>query len=164
MKRFAVPVLILVILAALVGWWFAPVQVLKRRTETLLQTLTLGAGSGKAGRQMGVYSLNALLARELELDTPTIARANGTFERSEMESAFSWLCEQAKQTRFELVEFDAVEIAADQGRIVCLLDALVELPAYRPVDGRYQATLQWRREDDGWRLTRAHWVEASRSE
>ena len=54
---------------------------------------------------MGVYSLNALLASEVELENPTIEEANGTFERSEMESAFSWLCEQAKQTRFELEKF-----------------------------------------------------------
>lgn len=162
MKRFAITAAALLALAGFLVWWFSPVQVLKRRTLSLLETLTMDAGTGKSTRQLGVYSLNALLAPEVELRTPTIAQANGTFERSELESAFSWLCQQAKQTRFELDEFHSVEIAGDRGEVVFSLDALVELPAYRPADGRFQVTFHWQRVEEVWRLTSAEWLEGKR--
>jgi hypothetical protein len=159
MKRLLVPTLTVLMLTALAIWWFSPAQVLKRRTHSLLETLTLDSGSGRASRQMGVYSLNALLASEVELDTPTIDQANGTFERPQIESAFSWLCQQAKQTRFDLQRFHSVEVNGDRGVVVFSLDALVELPTYRPADGSYRVTYEWRREDDAWRLFRATWLE-----
>ena len=162
MKRFAIPAAALLVLAGFLLWWFSPVQILKRRTLSLLETLTMDAGTGKSTRQLGVYSLNALLAPEVELSTPTIDQANGSFERSELESAFSWLCQQAKQTRFELDEFRSVKISGDRGEVVFSLEALVELPAYRPADGRFQVTFHWQREQETWRLTAADWLEEKR--
>lgn len=159
MKRFGLPVIILALLGALAFWWFSPVQVLKRRSETLLRTLTLDAASSKPSRQMGVYSLNALLASEVELSTPSIPEANGTFERSEMESAFSWLCEQAKESSFELEKIKSVKIDGDHAEVVLVLDATVVLPTYRPADGKYNATFRWTKEDNTWRLSRASWSE-----
>jgi ketosteroid isomerase-like protein len=37
---------------------------------------------------------------------------------------------------------------------------LVELPTYRPADGEYDATFDWEKGEDGWRLARASWREA----
>ena len=111
---------------------------------------------------MGVYSLNALLTPEVELETPTIPEANGTFERAEMESSYSWLCEQAKQTRFELVKFHSVKIDGDRADVAFSLDALVELPSIRPADGRYEVTFRWLRGDNGWLLSKAKWVEGKK--
>jgi hypothetical protein len=160
MKRL-IPVLVVVALLGAFGfWWFSPAQVVKRRTQTLLETLTLDAGAGRTVRQMGVYSLNALLASEVELNTPTISQANGVFERAEMESAFSWLCQHARRTGFEAERFHAVQVANGVAVVSLRLQALVELPDYRPADGRYEVTFHWRNEDDAWRLARADWTEA----
>ena len=159
MKR---PGLMALILLALLGayawWWFQPTQVVKRRTQTLLHTLTLEPGTGLAGRQLSLYSFNGLLAAEVELTTPTLPEANGTFERAEMESAFSWLCEQARQSRFKLEKFHAVTIDGEHAEVAFSLEALVELPNSRPADGRYEVTFHWQRENNVWRLTRAIWV------
>lgn len=157
MKRFAIPAIVVAVLGILAVWWFSPTQVVKRRTRSLLTTLTLDAGTGKAGRQFGAYPLNALLAAEVELDTPTIQEANGTFERSELESAFSWLCNQARQTRFALRNFNSVTINGDKAKVELTLEGLVELPSYRPADGTYDVTFDWEKAKDGWRLTRATW-------
>ena len=163
MKRFGLAVFILVLLGAFACWWQAPTQVLKRRTRTLLNTLTLEAGSGRSGRQMGVYSLNALLASQVELEAPpALDVANGIFDRSEIESAFSWLCDQAKQSRFELQKFHSVNIDGEQAEVAFALEALVELPHSRPADGRYEVTFRWQRENDAWHLTRASWAQAKR--
>jgi hypothetical protein len=155
MKRFT-PLLILLLLAgAFAFWWFSPAQMVKRRTASLLDTLTLETGTG--GRRLAVYSLNALLADEVELDVPAIPEANGTFARADLESAFTWLCGQAKQTRFEPLGFLSVTADGDRAAVEVSLDAMVELPGRRPLDGRYSVTFHWCHGDDGWRLCRATW-------
>ena len=159
MKRLLIPSLAFVVISAFALWWFSPGQVLKRRTLSLLETLTFDSGSGRASRQMGVYSLNALLAAEVELNTPTIDQANGTFDRAEIESAYTWLCQQARQTRFDMRRIHSIDVSGDRGVVVFSLDALVELPTYRPADGTYRVTYEWRREEDAWRLVRATWLE-----
>lgn len=153
-KLYAIPAIVLILLGA---WWFSPTQVLKRRTLSMLETLTMDATTGTAGRQIGAYTLNSLLAPEVELDTPTIPQANGSFDRSELESAYSWLCAQAKQTHFKLGEFRAITITDQVGKVEFTVDALVELPVYRPADGDFIVTFDWQKGDEGWRLTRATW-------
>lgn len=139
-------------------WWFSPGQVIKRRTLSLLDTLTLEPGEARSGRALGSYSLNALLAPEVELDTPAIGEANGIFDRSELESAYSWLSSHARETRFGLDRFESVTTDGDEGAVVFTLDALVELTDRRPVDGRFQVSFRWRRDDLGkWRLHSAAW-------
>ena len=157
MKRLIISLSILALLAALGFWWFTDTQVLKRRTQSLLNTLTLDSGKGKVGRQMGAYSLNALLATQVRLDTPTIREANGMFERDELEGAYTWLCNQAKETRFELQDFRSVTVNGDRAKVELTLLGLVVLPQYRPADGNYGVTFDWQKEEDGWRLTQATW-------
>jgi hypothetical protein len=157
MKRFGLPIFIVAIFGAFLFWWFSPVQVVKRRTHTLLETLTMESVSGKAARQTGVYSLNALLAEEVELVTPTIPEANGTFERAELESAYSWLAEQAKQTRFQLNEIHSIHIEGKHADVSFSLEALVDLANSRPADGHYEVTFRWVDDENSWRLSKAEW-------
>ncbi len=96
---------------------------------------------------MGAYSLNALLAAQVELETPTIKEANGSFEREELESAFSWLCDQAKQTRFKLEKIRSITITGDKAQVELTLTGLVELPTYRPADGKFDVTFDWEKEE-----------------
>ncbi len=157
MKRFAIAAAILAILAAFGFWWFSPTQVIKRRTKSLLSTLTIESGSGKITRQMGTYSLGKLLAPRVQLETPTIDEANGTFDRAEMESAFSWLCNQARQTHFKLTRLQSIEVTGENAQVTLTLNGLVELPTYRPADGNYFVTFDWEKTADGWQLTHATW-------
>jgi hypothetical protein len=159
MKRLAIPILVVVILAAAGFWWFSPTQALKRKTHSLLETLTFDSGSGHVSRQAGAYALNTLLAPQVTLDTPTIKEANGTFERAELESAYSWLANQAKQTRFELLDFQSIDLKGQKATLKLSLEAVVELPNYRPADGTYDVTFDWEKSEDGWRLHRAVWTQ-----
>jgi len=162
MKRLALTALILALLGSFIYWWWLPTQVLKRHTSQILHTLTLEPGTGRSARQLGVYALNALLASSVQLDTPTLPGANGTFDRSEIESAFSWLCEQAKQSHFKLEKFHSVTIDGDQADVAFAIEALVELPGSRPVEGHYEVTFRWQLEHDTWHLTRSNWLAADR--
>ncbi len=157
MRRFVIPIVFLIVAGLFCLWWYSPTQVLKRRTAALLSTLTLDAGEGKANRHLGAYSLNGLLAGQVELETPTIDEANGTFERDELEAAYNWLCEHAKQTRFELESLRAIKITGDTAEMKLTLTGLVELPTYKPADGSYDVTFDWVKDKDAWRLSRAVW-------
>lgn len=157
MKRLALAAVAVILLAALGVWWFSPTQVLKRRTRSLLSTLTMDAGTGRVTRHAGAYSLDRLLAPKVTLETPTIGEANGTFDRDELGSAYSWLCDQAKQTKFELGEIQSLKIDGNSAEMRVRLEGMVELAAYRPVDGTFDVTFEWRKEDDGWRLVSARW-------
>jgi hypothetical protein len=158
MKRIIPYAAVILVLALAAAWWFSPRQVLKRRTTTLLETLTMQAGEGRAGRALGSYSLNALLAPEMELITPTISEANGTFDRSDLESAFSWLARNARQTRFKPDRFVSITAGSGNGVVTLTVEALVELQDHRPVDGHFEATLRWQIDDrKKWRLHSATW-------
>ncbi len=159
MKKFLPVLFVILVVVAFSLWWFSPAQVIQRRTHNLLRTMTLEAGSGKAARQMGGHTLNALLAAEVELRSEALPQANGVFDRSELQSAYSWLCEQAEESRFEVRRIDSVSIDGDHGTVRCMLNALVVLPNSRPVDGNYEVILHWTLEDDSWRLARATWGE-----
>ena len=162
MRRIAIPLIILALLGGLGIWWFQPTQVLKRRTGKLLHTLTLPADETHTNRRMGIYALNGLLSPQVEFDAPpSLDQANGIFERSEVESSFSWLCDQAKQTRFNLRKIHSITVNGDQADVAFLIDALVELPNDRLADGHYECSFHWQLETDTWHLTRAKWVEAT---
>lgn len=157
MKRIIPALLLLALAGAFLFWWFSPEQVVKRRTESFLKVMTLEGSESPTSRQLGTYSLNALLAEQVSLESSTIHEANGTFERPELESAYSWLCQQAKKTHFDLVKFDSINVAGTRAKVAFTLDALVELPNYRPADGNYQVVFDWEKAEDGWRLSAAKW-------
>lgn len=157
MKRLAITGFFLVSLVAFGAWWFSDKQVLTRRANSLMETLTMDSGTGKATRHLGAYSLNNILAPQVELDTPTIKEANGSFGREELESAYTWLCDQAKQTRFKLLEIQSIKITGETAEMKLRLEGMVELPTYRPAEGEYKVTYKWKKFNDGWRLEKASW-------
>lgn len=160
MKRLVPIVIIIALLAGFAFWWNSPTQIVKRRTQTLLQTLTMERTDSKVTRQTGVYQLDALLAEDVELDTPTIPEANGTFPRTEMISAFASLCESVRQMHCKLEQIRSLEIAGDYADITVIIEALVDLSSYHPVDGRFDVTFHWQRDKDrNWRLARASCTE-----
>ena len=159
MKRIFVIAAAVLVIGGFFIWWLSPAQVLKRQTEKLLSALTLVEGRNKAMGQMGVFSLNSMITKELELESPT-EQANGTFDRETVESGFSYLSSQAEFTKFDVREFQSVLVEGDRATVTALIEGVVALSNFRPVDGLYQVTLNWNREDDGWRLSKAKWVES----
>ncbi|MGD7652766.1 MAG: hypothetical protein ACQCXQ_06100 [Verrucomicrobiales bacterium] len=160
MKRAIFPLVILALIAGFSLWWFSPEQAVKRRVRMLLNTLSLEEGSNKSGRKMGVYSLNAVLCDEVELSSPTLDAANGRFDRQELESVFSWICDLAERSEFELIGFDSVTLDGDSATVEFTVEAVVVMPNYRPADGVYKVDFELEKNDHGWRICRATWTEA----
>lgn len=159
MKRLAA-VIALVLSVAFAIWWFSPTQVVKRRTNKLMGTLTLEEGSGSAARHLNTLSFGGLIAEEVTLDVPGVGEANGEFSDQDLNAGFSWLTTQARFTKFEVTEFTKVGVGGDRAEVSAKVEAVVALPDYRPADGAYLMDLSWVREEDGWRLVRVKWREA----
>src|SRR5687768_7476175 len=105
MKKILIPVAVLLI-AGFLAWYLSPTQVVKRRTNKLMKTLTLEQGSGGTGRHFNTLALGMLIAENLSLETPAIEEANGDHSRDAINSGFAWLAGQnGSFTKFEVVEF-----------------------------------------------------------
>ena len=157
MKKLLIPIAVLLAVGFLV-WFLSPVQVVKRRTNKLMDTLTLEQGSGGTGRQFNTLALGTLLAESVTLETPTIEEADGDHSRDALTSGFGWIARRnGSFTKFEVVKFHTITVEGDQARVNATIEGVVALPTYRPADGMYEVELDWSRGDDGWRLTKAVW-------
>ena len=160
MKRLFVILPVVAVVVGFLVWWLSPTQQVKRQTGKLMKTLTVEQGTSPAVRQLGGYSLNGLIAKELILETPTISEANGTFEREQIETGFSWMVGQAKFTKFKVRDFETVEVNGTRAKVTAIIEGTVAFALYRPVDGPYRVEMDWEKEEDGWHLSRAKWTES----
>ncbi len=157
MKKLIAAAVVLAILIPLGVWWFSPEQVVMRRTKHLMEVVSLQKGAAGPLRQAKVFSMNGMLANEVELSIPDIADANGTFDKTEMESAFSWICQNAKHSHFEVSEFRDVEVSGDKATVHFLVEGYMELGSGRPADGTFDVTIVWKKGGDGWRYDKIVW-------
>lgn len=157
MRRFLIPLVFLLAVAGFLFWWFSPGQVVKRRTATLFSKVTLEAGTPATSRALNSYTLEQLLGPRVSLSATAFEEANGSFERSELISAFQAVCQQVKETKFHIRRIESIQIDGTRATVVAALDALVAFPSYQPANGPAHATLVWRQADDGWRLESLVW-------
>ena len=157
MKKLIAIVVLIAALIPLGMWWFSPERVIKGQTKHLMEVLTLSSGTGGVMRQAKVFSMNAMLAPEVTLTIPDIADANGTFDKQEMESAFSWICQNAKKSEFRVTEFTDVAIDGDRAKVSFTAEGFLELGVGRPADGKFDVTIHWKKAGDGWRYDAVSW-------
>lgn len=153
-KRVLISIVsIIVVLSA--AWWFSPEQVIKRRSISFFEVLTIDLSKPPTTRALAVYSLHPYLAAEVEVSTPNPEEANGTFAREELESAFSSICQYALQCRFSEPVFEHVKIEGKRASVELTLQAEVEFPEMRIADGPFRVKLEWLRGEKDWLLERA---------
>lgn len=160
MRRLLVPLVALLVVGGFLVWWFSPTQVVTRRTKDLLEVLTLEDGTAPMSRIQGSLKLDRLLGKKVEISVPAVEDANGNFDKTEVGSAYNWLCTGAKETRLKLEGIDSIVIEGDKATVVTSLDALVDMKGFRPIDGPGEATFVWRKTEDGWLLEKAAWQSA----
>lgn len=157
MKKLWFILAALLILVPLGAWWFSADQVIKRRTTHLMEVLTIRAGSGGSMRQAKVFSMNGMLAPEVELESPDISDANGSFDNQELESAFSWICQNAKSSEMHVTKFRKIAINGNKAEVIVDVKGYLELPSSRPADGKFLVTIHWVKGEDGWRFEKMVW-------
>lgn len=158
MKKVWIALIAAALLIPLGMWWFSPEQTVMRRTKHLMEVLSLDKGTSRPLRQAKVLSMNGLLAPQVELVIPEIPEANGTFDRQEMESAFSWICQNAKHSRFDVTSFSNVKVKGDTATVSFLTEGYLELGSGRPADGSHDVTVVWKKGGDGWRYDKVVWM------
>lgn len=159
MKKLWIILAAIVIVIPLCLWWISPEQVLKRRTKHLMNVISLSSGTTPMLRQTKVFSLNGLLAPELEIASPSIPKAEGSFDNEVVESAFGWICRNAKESEFVIVEFLELNVEGERALARIAVEGMMQLPSYRPVDGTYEVTIHWLDSTDGWRFDKIIWKE-----
>ena len=157
MNRKWIIIGISVVFLGLAVWRYSPTQVVKRRTETLLDVFSMGRDVGPGGRRLDVYRLNGLLADQIEV------KASFTDEESvqkeDVESAYSWLCDKVVESKIEINKWQSIVIEDDTASLSAVVQGLVEMPKVRYLDGQYDARFQWRKIDGDWLLVSIDWQE-----
>jgi hypothetical protein len=162
MRRLLVPSVILLLLGGFLFYWFSPKQIVKRRTHSLLELLTMEPGSSAADRQLGAIRFSQLIAPQLELVVPDVEEANGLLNRTDVEIGYQTLAKSASETRFKILEITGLTVGETEATLTATVDALIDLPGYRPADGPGEATFLWEKFDNEWQLKRLEWVENAR--
>jgi len=103
-------------------WWFSDKQVVKRRTEALLDTVTIEPGSSKIGRGLQAASLDDFLAPNITLEVPD-DEASGTMSRDTVAGGFRYVAERADSTRFEIDEVESIALDDEQAAVIAVIDA-----------------------------------------
>ena len=153
-KRIIISVVsVITILSA--AWWFSPEQVIKRRSISLFEVLTMDSSKPPATRALAVYSLHPYLASEVGISTSAHEEANGTFARDELESAFSSICQHADRCRFSELVFERVRVDGKRATVEMTLKAELEFPGLRIADGPFRVKLEWLREEKDWMVEQA---------
>lgn len=156
-KLYLLAGVLLLLLIPLSMWWFSEERAVKRRSEHLMNVLTISADTGGIFRQAKVFSIKGVLAEQIEIESLTIARANGSFRKDEIESAFSWICRNAKESEFEITEFREVKIEGNLATVRVTVDGFMEIKSERLADGFSDVILHWQKRDGTWVLTKMVW-------
>lgn len=138
-------------------WWSSDERAVKRRSEHLMDVLTISADTSGIFRQAKVFSINGVLAEQIEIESMTIAKVNGSFRKDQIESAFSWICRNAKESEFEISEFKDVKIEGDRATVRATVDGFIEIKSERLADGFSDVTLYWEKSNGTWVLTKMIW-------
>lgn len=151
--------ILLVILIPLGMWWFSEERVVKRRSDHLMDVLTISADTGGVMRYAKALSINGVLAPQFDIESLTIKEANGSFPKDQIESAYSWICSNTKESEFEITEFREVKIEGNGATVIATVEGFIDLKGARPVDGSSDVTLYWQKTDGSWLLTKVIWNE-----
>ncbi|MES2982076.1 MAG: hypothetical protein V4727_07160 [Verrucomicrobiota bacterium] len=147
----------LVIFIPLGMWWFSEERVVKRRSDHLMDVLTISAETGGVMRYAKALSINGVLAPEFEIESTTVKAANGTFPSHQIESAYSWICSNTSESEFEITEFRDVKIEGNRATVIATVEGFIDIKGDRPVDGTSDVTLYFQKTDGSWLLTKVIW-------
>lgn len=138
-------------------WWFSEEKVIKRRSEHLMDVLTISPDTMGIFRQAKVLSIKGVIAPQIEIESATISHVSGSFQIDQIESAFSWICTNAKESQFEIAEFKEIKIEGDKTTVHAKVEGFIEIKGKRVVDGFSDVTMYWGKIDGTWVLTKMIW-------
>lgn len=148
---------LLVLLIPFCMWWFSEERVVKRRSDHLMDILTISGDTGGVMRYAKALSINGVLAPQFEIESTTVKEANGSFPSHQIESAYSWICSNTSESEFEITEFRDVKIEGNRATVISTVEGFINIKGNRPVDGTSHVTLYFQKTDGSWLLTKVIW-------
>lgn len=155
MKRIAVISVFVVLLIAYLIWRVQPEQVLKRRCKSVIALAD--QASGGVGL-FDVSRLEKLLGDHINFQIEVVSSEIHSANRIEALSGYQWIAENVKKSDFEIEEFTSIEIEEDKARVKSRVQAVLEMPEIRMMDGVYLVEFGWLKDEKGdWRLIEVVW-------
>lgn len=164
MKRVLLILGGVIISAVFISWWFSPKQVLQRRVASMLDSATVPPGMSDAGRKArGAHVMN-YLADQVTVMPPDgfDSRVPNQVGRDNASALYSGAAIYSKEITFTDLTFDEVSPDVDQATVRFKVDAIVDLPTRRPVDGILHVDSHWEKQNGSWLLNRLSWTESPR--
>ena len=155
--RIIIACVLVLLLIPLSMWWSSEERAVKRRSDHLIDVMTIDAESRGVFRQLKAYSLGEVLADQINFESSTVEKVNGSYPKDQIESAFSWICQNSKESIFEITEFREVKIEGDRATVRATVEGFIEVKGDRPVDGSSDVTLFWVKSNGSWVLTKMIW-------
>jgi len=145
-------------------WWFSPKQVLQRRVSSMLETATVPPTMSDAGKKARGPHLSNYLATQLEITPPDdfVSPVPDVVGRDQASALYSGAAVYSKEITFTDLNFEEIQPEGTQAEVRFNVDALVDLPNRRPVDGILHVTTHWEKIEGNWLLQRFSWTESPR--
>ena len=155
------PVIVAVAVILAVGftvWWNSSTQVVKRRTKSLVTTLTIPTTEQGAARKIRAMSLDGFLDDSIQVVAKNIPDLEEPLDRDQINSAFSYFCDRAVSSDFTLKKFQSVDIHGEEASVKALISVRLNLPGGdHGVNGNHEVTLLWQHGKDAWKLKSVEW-------
>lgn len=166
MRRFLVPIVVLlVLLGAFAWWWTRPGRVVSRRVAGLFEAANITADSGNITRSTRGTALEPFLADTITFEGPDgpTDEVDGPQKRDDIVAMYTGLAKFCRSATIQDLAIETIEITGDEAFVKATVDAVIELPNdERPVDGIQHLDMTWRKQEGVWRMSRAKWNETGR--
>ena len=164
MKKFLPPLAFIVLMGLFLSWWFDAENVLKRRVGGLFDTAEVPINMSELTRSSRGPNVADYLSDRVEIGAPKNVddRLRDSYHRDDLAGIYSAVARSCRQITFEAPEFESIEIDGTTARIRLRIDAIVELPSRRPVDGLQIIDMAWEKPENKWLLKSVSWTETGR--
>jgi hypothetical protein len=164
MKRVLPAIALLILIGLLLGWWFLPENVLKRRVGSLFDTASVPITMSELARSSRGPNVAEYLSMSVDIAAPENFddRMGAHYNRDDAAAFYSATARYCRQISFLEPEFTQVRIDGESAKVALDIDTIVELPDRRPVDGILKIEMSWEKVENRWLLSKVAWEEQPR--
>ncbi|MGB0775920.1 MAG: DUF4440 domain-containing protein, partial [Akkermansiaceae bacterium] len=140
---------ILVVAVSFSIWWYSPTQVVKRKSQALIQTLTIHSDDGKTERASKNQTFSSLIGSPFtaEVSTAMLSRKMGASEATESHLVLTQVCSSSS---LEISNME-IETSGDSITVTGAAKVHVSIKDGGSHSESGKATLIWKQQDNEWK-------------
>jgi hypothetical protein len=145
------------VLGLFAWWYYQPKRLLERRLNQLIETLSFDPASTRTSRLLKSSSVGKFFDQHVEITSP-IDDANGNFSPEDLNTAYSYLSENAREIVIHRDSTVQTQIDRDYATQEFEADVKVSISRWlQELNGRYFVTVHWRKTTEGWKIHSTTW-------